>query len=264
MMKKRTFFSKTALLFGAAALLLGLSTVGSTRAALNYRSQSFGMEVSVSNIGVSLEENGTPVSARYYEENEVTVQKPLLGSLLEITEDGTKEAQQLQPGKNYKEELRAVNKGQIDCYVRVTLRRSWVNTDQDGKVTGKDTALAPELIRLNMDDGKEHNGWIVDSGASGLGTEGAYREQLVLYYTRPLKPGEATNTFNETLGIDYRILQEMVKEKGGYEDRSIMLEAEVDAVQAHNAEEAIRSAWGVDADIAPDNAADAGVLRGLR
>ena len=255
MKKKKSFLSKTALLFGAAALLLGLSTVGSTRAALNYRSQNFGMEVSVSNIGVSLEENGTTVSARYYDGREVVVEEPLLKSLEEITADGTaKAAEKLQPGKNYREVLTATNKGQIGCYVRVTLSRSWVK--EDGT---KDTALAPELIRMNMDDGKEHNGWIVDPGASGSGMPGAYREQMVLYYTKPLEPGETTRSFNETLGIDYRIVQELVKENGsGYEDRNIKLEAEVDAVQAHNAKEAMKSAWGVDADIAAD-----GTLRGL-
>lgn len=258
MMKKksRMFRNKMALLFGAAALLLGLSTVGSTRAALNYRSQNFGMEVSVSNIGVSLEENGAVVGARYYDGGEVTVEEPLLTSLQEIGADGTeKKADQLQPGKNYREVLTATNKGQIGCYVRVTVSRSWVKDDGT-----KDTALAPELIRMNMDDGKAHNGWIVDSGASGSGTPGAYREQMVLYYTKPLEPGESTQSFNETIGIDYRILQELTKENGGsYEDRSIKLEAEVDAVQAHNAKEAIKSAWGVDADIDAD-----GILRGLR
>lgn len=256
MKKKRSFWNKTALLFGAAALLLGLSTVGSTRAALNYRSQNFGMEVSVSNIGVSLEENGTTVSARYYDGGEVIVEEPLLASLQEITADGTaKTAEGMRPGKKYREVLTAANRGQIDCYVRVTVSRSWIK--EDGT---KDTALAPELIRMNMDDGKARNGWIVDSSASGSGTSGPYREQMVLYYTLPLKPGESTQSFNETIGIDYRILQELVKENGGsYEDRGMKLEAEVDAVQAHNAKEAIKSAWGVDADIAAD-----GTLLGLR
>lgn len=255
-MKKKswTFRSKTALLFGAAALLLTLSTVGSTQAALNYRSQNFGMEVSVSNIGVSLEENGKTVSARYYDGKEVTVQEPLLGSLSEITADGTaKAAETLQPGKEYREVLAAANRGEIDCYVRVTVSRSWVKTDGNGSAAEKDTALAPELIRMDMDNGEGYNGWVVDPAASGSETSDAYRERMVLYYTRPLKPGETTEPFNNTIGIDYRILQELIKENGGsYEDRQMKLEAEVDAVQAHNAEDAVKSAWGVDVDIAAD------------
>lgn len=251
MKKKRSVLSKTALLFGAAALLLALSTVGSTRAALNYRSQNFGMEVSVSNIGVSLEENGKTVSSRYYDGKEVREQEALLLNLKEITSGGQiVEAEKLMPGKNYQEELKVTNKGQIDCYVRVTVSRSWSGVDDNGNEI-KDTGLAPELIRLNMDDGQAHNGWIVDNSVSGLGKSDSYREQLVLYYTRPLAPGASTESFNETMGIDYRIARELAQETG-YENCQAKLEVEVDAVQTHNGADAVKSAWGVDVDIAAD------------
>ena len=45
---------------------------------------------------------------------------------------------------------------------------------------------------------------------------------------------------------------ETIKASYRYDDCWLSLEAEVDAVQTHNAQEAIRSAWGVDVNIAQD------------
>ena len=44
----------------------------------------------------------------------------------------------------------------------------------------------------------------------------------------------------------------MVKTSPGlrYDGYSFQVEAEVDAVQTHNAQDAIKSAWGVDVDVA--------------
>ena len=44
----------------------------------------------------------------------------------------------------------------------------------------------------------------------------------------------------------------VVKTTYKYNGYMFVLEAEVDAVQTHNAEDAIKSAWGVDVNIAPD------------
>ena len=55
-MKKRMKWSPLALL-AVAGILLGVSTVGSTQAALTYYSENYMAEVTVSNIGVSLLEN---------------------------------------------------------------------------------------------------------------------------------------------------------------------------------------------------------------
>ena len=55
MMKKRkSFWAKPALLFSASAVLRVMSTAGSTRAALQYTSDAYELQVSVSSIGVSL------------------------------------------------------------------------------------------------------------------------------------------------------------------------------------------------------------------
>ena len=70
----------------------------------------------------------------------------------------------------------------------------------------------------------------------------------MLYYTGIVPAGGQTPALSDTLTI-----------KGGtglmLADRDglrFMLEAEVNAVQTHNAEDAIKSAWGVDVSVGAD------------
>ena len=65
--KKKSFSVKPVILLTASALLLLGSTVGSARAALTYYSENYGIEMSTSNIGVSLVENGNIISSRDYD-----------------------------------------------------------------------------------------------------------------------------------------------------------------------------------------------------
>ena len=67
--KKIPFRLVTSVLLSASAVLLIGSTVGSARAALTYYSENYGAQVTVSNIGVSLLENGETVSRRDYDQN---------------------------------------------------------------------------------------------------------------------------------------------------------------------------------------------------
>ena len=246
---------KTVLLFGAAAVLLVLSTVGSARAALTYYSENYEMQVSVSYIGVSLEENGKTVSSRSYDaDNNVT---EVTGKLLENLGEtaGAEGNRALLPGKKYDENLSVTNRGQIDSYVRVIVRKSWM--DKEGK---KNTALSPDLICLDMDQAGQRNNWIKDESASAGGSDGVYRERMVLYYALPLKPGEATETFNEAIGVDYAVTGAFSQTVDGnvtttvydYDGYAVCLEVEVDAVQTHNGADAVKSAWGTDVEIAPD------------
>ena len=81
MKKKNSFFTKTVLLFGMAAVLLVLSTVGSTRAALIYNDgNAYRIQIAASYIGVGLIENEDVVSYRSYDRNNQAVEesKPLL------------------------------------------------------------------------------------------------------------------------------------------------------------------------------------------
>ncbi|HJC14383.1 MAG TPA: hypothetical protein H9705_00965 [Candidatus Fusicatenibacter intestinigallinarum] len=244
-MKKRKlpFRLTTAALLSASAVLLIGSTVGSARAALTYYSETYGAQVSVSRIGVSLLENGEAVSYRDYEENGQwrEASGELLGHLRE---------EEIVPGKSYDEAISVSNSGSIDSYVRVILKKSW--TDSEGNT---DTNLSPDLIGLNFTEG---NGWIIDEDASTA-------ERTVLYYTGILPAGETTPALSDTIRIDPAVADKVEEttstdENGyqtitftyAYDGYTFELEAEVQAVQTHNAQDAVKSAWGVDVDVAAD------------
>lgn len=245
MMKKKKFPFRvtTAVLLSASAVLLIGSTVGSTRAALTYYSENYGAEVTVSNIGVSLLENGETVSRRDYDSNGEWNETS--GALLADLQEET-----IVPGKEYDEALAVSNSGSIDSYVRVILNKSW--TDSEGST---DQNLSPELIDLNL---LTDNGWIIDEDASTA-------ERTILYYTNILPAGETTPALSDTVRIDPavadKVTEEVTTDENGYktitftyayDGYTFELEAEVNAVQTHNAQDAIKSAWGVDVDVADD------------
>lgn len=222
----------TGLLAAAAGLLLLGGTVGSTQAALTWRSENYTSRVEMQEIGVSLVENDQDVSG-----------KELLTGLLG-------EGEQLALNKTYPEALTVTNSGVIDEYVRVTIYRYWMNTDADGNPTSKNTTISPEWIHLNLT-----NNWILDESAS---TD----ERLVLYYPKALASGETAEAITDGISIDSAIANKMTKSEPDangvitttydYDGARFTVEVQVDAVQTHNAEDAIKSAWGVDASIAED------------
>ena len=230
MSNKKSFKLKPLYLLIAAAVLLIASTVGSTQAALTYYSENYSAEVTVSNIGIGLVENGEVVGD-------------------ELLENMIAENEELVLGKAYDEELSVVNSGSIDSYVRVIVKKSW--QDEAG---AKNTMLAPELIDLSFVTG---NGWVIDESATTA-------ERTVLYYTGILPVGASTPAFTDTLRIDPVIatkIVETVEETAGgqnvtyayeYDGYTFTVEAEVDAVQTHNAEAAINSAWGGDVAVSAD------------
>lgn len=233
----------TAVMFVAAMAMLLFGSVESTRAALTYYSETYASRVQMYNIGVSLKENGERVSWRDYNSagngtwNEHT--GVLLSHMLE-------EGESLKLGKTYEEVLNVVNSGTINQYVRVTIYKYWM--DAEGK---KLQELSPALIDLNLVNlGSD---WILDE-------EATTPERTVLYYKKLLyaegKGVSETSPFADTLTIDGMVASKVSQEKvteGGYttittsydyDGVQFMLEAKVDAVQEHNAEDAILSAWG--------------------
>ncbi|MCI8506237.1 MAG: hypothetical protein HFI67_08635 [Lachnospiraceae bacterium] len=237
MARKRITYVLLAL---AAVLLLG-SAVGGTRAALTYYSENYTAEITVSQIGVSLLENGQVVSSRDYKQNEwqaVTnrgkdsVNGALLLNMLEPEE-------KLALNKEYEERLTVKNSGSIDEYVRVRIYRYWM---KDGK---KVTTLSPDLIDLNL---VSQDVWVKGPNETVECTE--------LFYKGILPSGEESEAFADTIRIDGAVAAEAKVERNGstitttykYDGVEFHVDVEVDAVQTHNAQDAIRSAWGVDAE----------------
>ncbi len=249
--------SGTILLFGAAVGLLLFSAVGSTRAALTYYSETYSAQIDVQSIGVTLLENNQVISYRDYTHADDEWYEAS-GKLLQLPEE-----EKWQIGRTYDAELKVRNSGVIDEYVRVKLYKYWV--DKEGK---RLPYLSPALIDLHLlTDG----GWILDENATtahvreGDGRDG---ERIVLYYDRVLTAVDENGSYDETslfadsITIDSSVATKVTEYKSAdgskittvydYDGASFVLEAEVDAVQTHNAENAIRSAWGVDVEIGQD------------
>lgn len=236
----------------AAGLLL-FSGISGAMAALGTPSNWFTGRVQMEDIGISLMENDhtDPVAYRDYDYSKADgtwlTNNP--GILLEDLPET------IVFGNPYDEALYVKNSGTINEYVRVTITKYWL--DAEGK---KDTTLSPQLIDLELDnlDGE----WILDPDASTV-------ERTVLYCTRLVpgngQEGSSTLPFSKTLTISNKVAEVMHKEYGvdenGNEDKntiitvydydgySFVLNVRCDAVQEHNAQDAIKSAWGIDATV---------------
>ena len=236
----------TILLFAMAGVMFASSAIGTTRAALTYYSEDYTMQMEIQDIGVTLVEksaSGTKdISSRDYSGgggNWNQTEGKLLADMLNESNG------KLAIGRKYTEELSVRNTGTIDQYVRVTIMKYW--TDENGK---KRTDLAPSLIVLNLTG----NGWIQDNSASS-------EERTVLYWPYPLSVGSSTAAFSNSIYIDGAINSKIVKTSqttnglttittsSPYEGAKFNLEVEVDAVQTHNAADAIKSAWGVNVNV---------------
>ena len=229
----------TMIAFVLAVGLLLFSTVGGARAALTYFSDTYVSRVQMSNIGVTLLENGEKVSWRDYSDKSNGSWNETTGVLLE---NMLGEGEKFQIGKVYQEELSVTNSGSIDQYVRVNVYKYWL--DKDGE---KQRDLSPKLIGLNFVNlGSD---WLIDE-------ESSTTERTVLYYSKLLKSGDTSSLFADTLAIDSAIgtkVTQTTKKEGkyttitttfDYDGVQFCVEARVDAVQDHNAADAIWSAWG--------------------
>ena len=261
MMKRFNRFVKspktTVVAFGMAVALLLFSSIGGTRAALTYFSETYASRVQMSNIGVTLQEKGQhdedfkAVSKRDYNDASNGTWSENTGALLEGM---LAKGEDLKLGKKYKEELRVQNTGDINQYVRVSIYKYWV----DGKVEkGQEPVefpnLDPSLIELNLVNIAGQEG---GSGRWLLDEEASTKERTVLYYSEVLEAEEPTDPFTDTVKINdniaSKVTQTVTKKDGyttikttyDYDGVGFCVEAKVDAVQDHNAEDAIWSAWG--------------------
>ena len=247
-MKKRFKLQPMLLLAIAAVLLLG-SAVGSTQAALIYNTEdAYVADVKVSNIGVSLYENAEKINYRdYIKDGEWNTPAsgeavPLLTSL-----DNVK----IVPGVSYTEDLQVVNSGAIDSYVRVILTKYWA--DEDGNKVRYWNNTEKEALRLDPAYIKLISPEDSDWTKSADSTE----EREIYYYNQVLPVGSKSDRVVSYVKIDPAVSKEVIQTVDGnkyayeykYDGYRFVVEAEVQAIQTHNAEDAIKSAWGVDATI---------------
>jgi len=224
--KRSSVFTGALLVLAIAALLFG--GIGSARAALT-PSEEYVADIGTQNVALVLNEQTGKEKAKVVEGKDA-----LLTSLVPKGES-------FKVGKVYDEKLTVTNTGTIDQYVRVSVYKYW---KKDG-ATLKETKLTPGLIKLETGDG-----WVEDKSASTP-------ERTVLYYTKKLEAGKTSDPFITGISLDKSIAN-MVKQDGPdangvitttfkYDGVEFGIEASVDGVQDHNAADAAKSAWGVDA-----------------
>lgn len=262
MSKIKKLVASPAVTVGALALavvLLAFSAIGGTRAALTYYSENYISTVQMHELGVTLMENGKAVATGNAFTGASAAAQEELSALLApgslIVNGAAAPEPVTEPfklGVTYQEQLAVhnpTNNGEaaaqgaynITQYVRVTIQRYWVKPDGAGGWT-KSPELDPALIELNL---LEQDGWQIDPDATTT-------ERTVLYYTRPLQPGETTPIFADTLRIHPSVQVTVQQKTEGstvtntyvYNNAAFQLEVKVDAVQDHNVVDAVRSAWG--------------------
>ena len=234
--KKRRIPVVTVLLFAIAISLLLFSSVGGARAALTYgtAASAYEMDIGMMSASIGLYENGSAVSGT------------LLADFGES--DGT-----VIPGKAYPEELYVVNSsisnvqnGQVDEYIRVVIYCYWLD-ENDNKAPELDATIIEPHLLLG-------GNWIPDTAENTA-------ERTVLYYSKPVAPGSATDPFMDTLMVKADVLYTVTQTGTGtsttlttffYDGKQVCLEVEADAVQTHHGEDAILSAWGRSVSIASD------------
>lgn len=225
----------TALLFVLAAGLIGFGGINAAAAAPRIISEWYGAEVVLTNIHTDIVENEVVV-----EGERTLLGKTFADANASLTwSDENKRVEGFAPGVTYNEVLKAENHlengGTIPQYVRVTVYQSWTMAGTETKLPNLD----PSLIKLGF---VTDNGWSIDHAASTAERGG---ERWVLYYDEPIAPGERTPEFMKTIYISPEVATKM--DANGqliYEGAECHIKATVDAVQTHNAQDAMTGAWG--------------------
>ena len=156
-------------------------------------------------IGITLVENGKDVAYRNYSDG--TWNEKTEGILFENLLQGGEE---FKPGKQYTEDLKVLNSGDGPIYVRVTIYRYWIYDNGNQEIDEeqvKDKSKDPSLIQLNL---------INDE-----------------------------NILAKEIEISNQDGHKVIEIQEEYEGCKAVVEVSVEAVQKHNAEDAIMSAWGV-------------------
>ena len=209
------------ILVASSAIMLAASTIGSTKATLTYMSDNYLAQIDIKSIGVTLTENGNDVSWRDYKHKDDDWSEAtgvLLGDMLENAGD-----EKLILDKKYDEKL---------------------------------SNFDPSKIQI----GFTNDGWTEDESAKTT-------ERNVFYYNSILKKGQTSPDFADKISIagDIATIVDQTSQTDDnglttitttyeYDGALFVLEATVDAVQTHNAKDAIKSAWGVDVNISDDGA----------
>lgn len=234
-MKNRFNISKKSIALLAAAVVL-FSSGGflATQAAPSVVSPDHVTDLVMDELEVALYENGHTIS-----EGKLSLDN------FAKTDDGKV---LVSPGKKYEEKLTVKNNKSYDQYVRMVIRKYWV--DANGNKT---TALDPSMIDLTYGSDWQKN----DKECTA--------EMEIWYYKQKLKGNATTSPAVTFVSIKPGVVDKIIEhdpvtdDKGKmiytyeykYNGYSFVINAEAQAVQTHNKDDAIKSTWGIDASETP-------------
>lgn len=245
---KKHLSKRTLALIAVAVLLFASGGFMGTRSALTIKSDNLDSHFELDHIFVQLLEGHDGTYTRVGKQDEAG------GELIAyMKEKSSDKVGKIMPGKAYDEHIAAKNEtgtedvSAVDQYLRIIVKKYWV--DKNGK---KDNTLDPSLIKLSYGDSEYNEGsWQKNSNESTT-------ERETYYYTSVLKGQEQTPDLFDQLQLDKKVLDDMTviesdwvngkksyKYVYAYSGLRICIEAEVQALQTHNINRAIKSVWGV-------------------
>lgn len=239
---KGTKISKRTIALFAAALVLLVSggTMG-TKAALNVTGVPYEEAIQTDEVAVQITENGKEVGTK----DPITIKtEPTIFKSVPT---------KFEPGKTENANVGVSNTGSADAYVRVMVHKYWLKKNKEGELE-KSLALSPSYIEPIAT-----SKWKAVKGASG----DKETETMIYYYQGKLGADTSAQLFtgiriNEKVLTNGRVKAESSTTEGGvtvinyiyeYDGLKFVVEAEAQAVQTHNAKEAIKSVWGVDSSV---------------
>ena len=225
-MNMKKLYKNPLLILILGLVVISAGSITATRAAMVYQSAAERVNFSTAEISVEIKE--------LVDNGYVTVDKQKGLSFPEVAKD-----QNFKIGKKYPESVKLVNNSKEETgyseYVRVVLRKSWFKG-------GKNTDLDPSLINIEVADG-----WYKNEAESTP-------EQSVYYMLTPLGCGKEVE-FVKSISVDNKVTNLITQKETEtsieteylYSGESLFVQIQADAVQTHNAEDAIYAAWGVKA-----------------
>ena len=246
----------------ALALVLGgaMGAFGLTSSGLPFESKDYKAQFYLNHLQVHLLENGKDVCGG---NNTLDGESKVSGDLLRNlgysraeNADGTETLGSVEPGKLYTEKIQAENGQDVPIYVRVTIRKFWMNEkkDSDGSTElVKATELSPDKIGLKYGKADYNSGdWFINDSETTA-------EQTTYYYRYQVAANGVTEPLFDSLVIDNTVMQReklseqkdeatgvtTIKYKYTYDGYTFFVKADAQAIQTHNANDAIHSQWGV-------------------
>ncbi len=228
---KKNLSRKTLALIAAAAILFAGGTFTATRAVLNIFSPEHFLEFETSNQAVRLIENGQDPTDK------------LLTTL----------NSKVSPGKSYTEELTAKNYSDVSQFVRVIVRKYWMDKNGKAHSFDGDTVTIPDPSKIKLTEANTDL-WQKNELESTV-------EREVYYYKNAVPSGGVTKPLTSKIKVDSSVADPFTRDPDmdpsqipagtvityiyDYDGYKICLEAEAQSVQTHNAQKAVMSLWGM-------------------